>query len=66
MRGAIRRPGEPEAAWLRRTLQLWPECLSDQELARELAAHRLRADQHPISLPMLECEAARRGLEVRS
>ncbi len=40
---------------------IWPGCLTDQELAAEIEHHRLEPDLHPISLGMLLDEAEERA-----
>jgi hypothetical protein len=55
----VTRPAE-SAQELRRSSQLWPECLTDRELEEELQ-NAMDLDQ-PISLRMLKAELARRGL----
>lgn len=57
----MRQKHEPEATRLRKAGKLWPECLSDEELRRELHSHEANAKIHPISLPMLQEEMKRRG-----
>ena len=59
-----RRLAEPAAVYLRRTGQLWPENLTDDELIQEIHAHATNTVHHPISWRMLQTERARRGVQV--
>ena len=54
----MRREHEPEASRLRREGALWPQTLSDDELAQELGA--TRAHVSPIATRMLRDEEQRR------
>lgn len=53
---------EPEAARLRREGKLWPQTLSDEELAQEWGAVDVRAE--PISARMLDEEMRRRKIRA--
>ena len=57
---AVQHFGEPDAAYLRRTKQLWPQVLSDSELEAEYQA--CAGDRNPLSLQMVWAELKARRL----
>ena len=54
----MRLPTVPEAQQLRQSGQLWPENLTDAELAEELI--HARNDSQPVSCQMLRDEESKR------